>query len=365
MRTLPVLIALLAGLVSPLPAQAAAPGSVFDVVNLPAELRLPGAASAVRIRYRSTSFTGRSTVVTGALFVPAGTPPRGGWPVLSWAHGTVGIADICAPSSAGRSQRDIDYLKIWLANGYAIAASDYEGLGTLGVHPYMHGRSAAYSVTDMVRAARTTDRSLSRHWAVAGQSQGGAAALFTGGIAPRYAPELDFRGTIATAPPTHWRKFFEVGRVADPDAPVSPYMPLVIGALAGMHPDTFDVSRYLTPRGEEILHVAQTRCFAEVAQAVAGLKNSDVRHMGADLDEELLDFMRFAEIPQVKHARPVYIAQGTADFGVYPPSSEDTARELRAAGSDVWFKYYEGADHSGVMAAAQPDLLRWLAARFD
>jgi hypothetical protein len=33
--------------------------------------------------------------------------------------------------------------------------------------------------------------------------------------------------------------------------------------------------------------------------------------------------------------------------------------------SDVTFKYYEGADHSGVMAPAQPELLRWLAARFD
>ncbi|MEV6239790.1 lipase family protein [Lentzea sp. NPDC051838] len=364
MRVLAVLLAVLA-LANPVPAQASGPGSVLDVADLPAGLRLPGSASAVRITYRSTSFTGRSAVVTGALFVPAGTPPRGGWPVLSWAHGTVGIADACAPSSAGRSQRDVDYLKTWLANGYAIAATDYEGLGTPGVHPYMHGRSAAYAVADLVRAARSVDRSVSRHWAVAGQSQGGAAALFTGGIAPRYAPELDFRGTIATAPPTHWRKFFEIGRVADPTAPVSAYMPLVIGALAGMYPDTFDVSRYLTPRGEEILRVAESACFADVEKAVAGLKNADVRHMGAELDEELLELMRFAEIPRVRHARPVYIAQGTADFGVYPPSSEETARELRAAGSDVTFKYYEGADHSGVMAAAQSDLLRWLALRFD
>jgi hypothetical protein len=29
-------------------------------------------------------------------------------------HGTVGIADVCAPSWAGRSERDITYLNHWL-----------------------------------------------------------------------------------------------------------------------------------------------------------------------------------------------------------------------------------------------------------
>jgi hypothetical protein len=37
-------------------------------------------------------------VVSGALFLPNGEPPAGGWALVAWALGTSGIADICAPS---------------------------------------------------------------------------------------------------------------------------------------------------------------------------------------------------------------------------------------------------------------------------
>ncbi|MEA3113437.1 MAG: ATP-binding cassette, subfamily bacterial CydCD [Caballeronia sp.] len=32
-------------------------------------------------------------VVSGVLFVPKGTSPQRGWPLMAWAHGTVGSAD--------------------------------------------------------------------------------------------------------------------------------------------------------------------------------------------------------------------------------------------------------------------------------
>ncbi|MEA1146259.1 hypothetical protein U8M64_28080, partial [Klebsiella pneumoniae] len=70
--------------------------------------------------------------VSGALFVPKGTPPVGGWPLMAWAHGTVGSADRCAPSLNERSPRDTRYLNYWLDQGYAIVATDYQGLGTPG-----------------------------------------------------------------------------------------------------------------------------------------------------------------------------------------------------------------------------------------
>jgi Secretory lipase len=75
------------------------------------------------------------------------------WRALpAWAHGTVGSADVCAPSWAGRSERDITYLNPWLDQGYAVVASDYQGLGTPGGHPCLTTRPEAYSVLDSVRA---------------------------------------------------------------------------------------------------------------------------------------------------------------------------------------------------------------------
>lgn len=52
-------------------------------------------------------------------------------------------------------------------------------------------RSEAYSVIDMVRAARLLEPDLARKWIVIGQSQGGQAAMFTAWMATSYAPELD------------------------------------------------------------------------------------------------------------------------------------------------------------------------------
>jgi hypothetical protein len=91
------------------------------------------------------------------------------WRALpAWAHGTVGIADVCAPSWAGRSEPDITYLNHWLDQGYAVVASDYQGLGTPGGHPYLTTRPEAYSVLDSVRAV-----------------EGGEVALGLGGVQVR------------------------------------------------------------------------------------------------------------------------------------------------------------------------------------
>src|SRR5688500_15112493 len=48
--------------------------------------------------YRSTGVNGRPNAVSGSLTLPKGKAPKTGWPVISYAHGTTGSADACAPS---------------------------------------------------------------------------------------------------------------------------------------------------------------------------------------------------------------------------------------------------------------------------
>ena len=205
-------------------------GWPVHVEPLPQELWLPGTGSAYRLRYTTTGHDEWPAVVSGAVFMPAGTPPPGGWPVTSWAHGTVGVADVCAPSTAGRSQRDIDYLSAWLGVGYAIVATDYEGLGTPGPHPYLDGESEAYATIDVFRAARRIDKRLAKRWMAVGQSQGAQAAMFVAALVDDYAPSTDFRGTIATGLPSQWRTTFEA---AAPFVPTAPANPLVIDTPLG------------------------------------------------------------------------------------------------------------------------------------
>jgi hypothetical protein len=50
------------------------------------------------VLYSSRTPQGAKTAVSGSVSVPRGKPPKHGWPVISWAHGTTGVADACAPS---------------------------------------------------------------------------------------------------------------------------------------------------------------------------------------------------------------------------------------------------------------------------
>ncbi|MGH3912918.1 MAG: lipase family protein [Pseudonocardiaceae bacterium] len=184
---------------SPLPE----PGTLLDSHPLPAEFWPGGVAHAVGVVYQGVGYDGVGREVSGSVFLPAGAVPVAGWPVLSYAHGTTGLSDLCAPSRVGLTRLEREHVSRWLAAGYVVVASDYEGLATPGPHPYFNGEAVADDVVDIVRAARGLDRRVGRRWLVGGFSQGGHAALFVGLMAARYAPELDFRGTVALAPLVH------------------------------------------------------------------------------------------------------------------------------------------------------------------
>ena len=91
----------------------------------------------------------------------------------------------------------------FLDEGIIVTATDYEGLGTPGVHPYIVGESEGRGVVDIVRAARHLSFAhAGDRFVVWGHSQGGHAALFANQIAPTWAPELHLLGTEAGAPAT-------------------------------------------------------------------------------------------------------------------------------------------------------------------
>src|SRR5438105_2778182 len=80
-------------------------GTLLSATGLPTGLWIPGTRRAWKLAYVSTDAFGHRSRVTGTVFVPRGTPPEGGWPVVSWAHGTSGLADGCAPSRVGPAEK--------------------------------------------------------------------------------------------------------------------------------------------------------------------------------------------------------------------------------------------------------------------
>ncbi|HEY0095412.1 MAG TPA: lipase family protein, partial [Archangium sp.] len=168
---------------------------------------LSSARSNELVVYRSESVHGEPIAVSGLIALPKKAPIDGGYPVISWAHGTVGSADRCAPSRDVEGEQAHPYnafphvlLNKFLDQGWAVVMTDYEGLGTKGPHPYLLGKSEARGILDIVRAARQLHPELSDQFAIVGHSQGGQAALFGAHHAPEWTPELTLRGVAALAP---------------------------------------------------------------------------------------------------------------------------------------------------------------------
>ena len=162
------------------------PGELIRSEPITAPAGREGVARAVPVgvgRGRPDRGVGR-----GASAPAGGTNrPR---PVVTWAHGTTGVADRCALSQLpDRSRAAAVRRRPRAGAGYVVAATDYEGLGTEGVHPYLVGQSEGRGVLDAARAARDLRAAgAGKQVLVLGHSQGGQAALFAGELAARPRP---------------------------------------------------------------------------------------------------------------------------------------------------------------------------------
>lgn len=336
------------------PDVASTPGAVTAVEMLPASSWIPGAVTGTKVTYTTTGPLGRSATSTGAVFLPPGEPPPGGWPVVSWAHGTVGIADRCSPTVTGKVGGP--YLAHWLSQGYAVVATDYVGLGTPGLHPYLDGPTEANSVIDMVRAARAVEPALSPRWIVLGQSQGGQAALFTAARATGRAPELDFRGAVATGAPSNLENLTTLVTPGFPRLPLegsTVFVSYILAGLRAARPD-IDVDRFLTPVGRDALAAAETECYETMAPKLAGVSIGSLVARPLD-DPALLAAVRdMLEVPTTGYDRPVFLGQGLTDDIVPAPLVLKLAAELAANRQPVTFRTYP-TGHLETMRASLPE----------
>src|SRR5215475_8886957 len=107
-----------------LPARA---GVMLREEPIPLQVEMTSAGLGARVLYTSTDLRWHAGIVpvSGTLFLPKGEPPAGGWPLVAWAHGTLGVSDRCAASWAAHKPRDAAYINKWLENGFAVVATDY------------------------------------------------------------------------------------------------------------------------------------------------------------------------------------------------------------------------------------------------
>lgn len=307
--------------------------------------------TAYRVLYRSTGLHDEPIAVSGMFVVPPGPPPPDGRAIVAWAHPTTGIVPRCAPSLAIFGFQQIQGLRDMVERGYAVAATDYPGLGTPGPHPYLVGVSEARAVLDSVRAARALPGvGGSARFAVWGHSQGGQAALFTGMLAHSYASELNLVGVAAAAPAselatlinddlsspggkniaamTLW-SWARVYGAPIQDVVVPPAMPAVDRLAEECIESIFDLRERRTterPLEKSFLSV-------DSPTEVEPWRSLLARNSAGTLPREI----------------PVFLAQGSADTIIQPQVTQDYMQRLCKAGSRVRLLRMPGIGH-GVAA---------------
>ncbi|CAN5237696.1 lipase family protein [soil metagenome] len=318
---------------------------------------VPPGAQAWDLLYRSEGVEGDAVAVSGRVYAPEGPAPEGGRPVVSWAHGTVGVADGCAPSRTGDDVPALDQL---LDAGYVVAATDYEGLGTPGTHPYLVGESEGRSVLDAARAASRIERAGAGSRVVAaGHSQGGHAVLFAGSLVEDYASELDLLGVVASAPAA------ELTTLLRSAVPISLAFGLVASAIYAYDQiyDELVLEDVLTPAAIERIGVVEEECVQGVTDAFSDQRTSvwlvdnplDVEPWAARVAE---NEPGSTEIPA-----PVLVVQGTNDFVVLASSTDTAIGRLCDGGNTIDYRRYPGAVHGDVLVEAGPEILAWVGER--
>ncbi|MDM1035125.1 prolyl oligopeptidase family serine peptidase [Myroides odoratimimus] len=360
-------------------------------------------ASSIKIMtYNMPYLNGKNQHATALIMYPKTPKPKDGYRIVVWAHGTVGVADACAPSSNPLGENFKVTAKALLAQGYVIVAPDYEGLGTPGIHPYLHLKSEALSATYAIKAVKEKYTSeFNGDWMSAGQSQGGQASL---GIAELANNDTTYKGAVAGAPASSLGKIIlEVAPVAlakieamenasptpiplEKRSSVTSYATLLAyAALAGVgikaETPSYDYTAIFEDRAKNFAKLAEGSngdngdCLDGVRQAFMA---DIIKYMNEDPSNKVMTYPglnneKFKNDPIIqkflqdsqpgtqKIDKPILVIQGQADTNVPAIVTQGMVKGLQDLGSpSVEIILVEGAGHTQAIVWKNDELVKFI-----
>ncbi|MGZ6372976.1 MAG: lipase family protein, partial [Candidatus Limnocylindria bacterium] len=264
--------------------------------------------------------------------------------------------DTCAPSRSGVTAIR-DEVRALVAGGNVVTATDYEGLGTSGVHPYLVGDSEGRSVLDSIRAARALpDAHAGAEAVVIGYSQGAHAALWAGELASTYAPELDIRGAVANSPPADllaWEIWaFDSARAGNLFPSLGPLL------LFGVWNSTYDLPiDFLTPLGQQAALFGRGSCFPGEFAADPYLADP----AGIEAWSERL---RENSLGATRTAIPLLVVSAKRDSLVQYASQLSGVAAMCSAGDTLELRTVNGDHEAPWSPASWARSLNWISDRF-
>lgn len=340
----------------------------YQVIDSPT---VPGAELA-RIMYLSESVAGDPIAVTGLVAVPDGPAPAGGRPLVSIGHGSSGISDVCAPSRLTRPYLSwersrgipevLDLLGAFAGRGYVVAATDYEGLGTPGVHPILVGESEGRGILDAAKAARQLPGAdASDRVGIWGYSQGGHAALWANQLAQDWAPDLAPVGTVAGAPAAEQPSMF-AGAGAIPE--LHSGFVLWVAGFAQAYPHA-EPSQVLTDAGIRVMEGAKVaEACGRVGVDMSPAAGQPIARDGFAAVEPWASLMAANDPGHVATDTPILLLHSAADEVVPQSFTETLFQRLCRLGQTIESRVYDQGDsHGAAMHDTATDGLAWIDTR--
>ncbi|WP_026467256.1 lipase family protein [Amycolatopsis alba] len=357
---------------SPLPS-----GADGDVLKtLPS--RFNGAKST-RVMYLSRDTANRAIPVTGTVLVPdkAWTGP-GQRPIVAYAPFTAGMGDQCAPSKAlaGEggdlvSSFQSSFVSSLLDKGFAVAQTDYQGLGTPGEHTYVVREAEAHVVLDVLRAAQRlpgAGLSAASPVGIAGYSEGGGASASAVELAPAYAPELDLKGAYVGAAPADkavLAKSLDGGMYVG-------FLGYSLIGLDAAYPEA-GILDLANDAGKQLFAEARTTCTLDgvlkYMYRSTGQLTKDGRPVSAYLEQEpFRGIVAANRVGTLKPAAPVLVEHVPNDDVIPSGIGKQLGKDWCAKGANVRFQDIPSLSpiftHVLGINGAQGDAANWLAERF-
>jgi len=340
-------------------------------------------AKAWRIRYSSRDVNGLEHEVTGLVIAPTGDETNR--PILTWAHGTTGLGDGACPSAqpdparelttyfTAEATQQIDYgvpgIQGFIDAGWVVCATDYQGLGTPGMHHYIVNRSNARDAVNIVHAARSLPVGAGTAAACSGWSQGGGTAAAVAELDQEDFGGLTLIGSVCMSPgvPSLALEHPSGPSAALTNAAVAPDSHLVM-MLCGVHaanPHELDLADVFTPLGIEIIESAwdsqPVHHLNDTIARLFRLKGPILQSQPKNFDAWKQAIVR-GSAAQVKPICPVLVCVDSFEEGTVVPVvwQQAYATAATALGGVIEVRDYPNDDHFSLPQSCADDSRAWL-----
>lgn len=338
-------------------------------------------ARAWKVRYVSLDVNDVKHEVTGLVIAPS--KHGANRPIVTWTHGTTGIGDAACPSAqpdparelslyfSPESCQQIDFgvpgLQGYIDAGYVVVATDYQGLGSPGIHQYTINRSNARDGIYIAHAARALPVGAGKKVLCVGWSQGGGTAAGMAELPDSDFGDLVLLGTACMSPAVPLMSLTNLtgDAAALSNAKLAPdaHLLMTIMGLASGFPK-LRLSDVLTPLGERVMMTAWEH------QPVHHLGDTVTRNFnlkGAFMHANFLELpaWRAALIKgsagQVKPRCPILVLIDGFGGGIQIPVTWQKAyvNKMTELGGKVESREYPNDDHYSLPKASTPDVQAW------